>query len=203
MGDSYWIAQAIIVCLSIISWIIEGKALIQLNKALKIQRQNLKVLEVRRLSQAYKFLDNKYNRLCVDTLGKSKLKIDLLEVILVILILINTVLMHLVPNNIGISLLVFGVIIIVALHLISNKGVEGLSDAKKMELKILRVRIKYNKYIKDLSDNDKRILEKEFENVSKSFKNEKNKELEFKNTLNKLKELESKLDRFLKLETVD
>ena len=190
--------------LSIVGWGLCAKVLAKIIVKLKERKRVYKKLEEKRYVN--KYLDDKYNRLYRDTVGKEKVKLDLLELLLFSMMILNV--LALITLEVNIIALVLGVVVGVIVYITSDRTIKDLSDKEEVLLKVLRLRIRFNKYREDLSTNDKNILEKDFEDMIKSFKREsKNKDesdegKKFVNTLKKLESLGVKVDRFLHLETL-
>lgn len=190
--------------LSIVGWGLCAKVLAKIIVKLKERKRIYKELEEKRYVN--KYLDDKYNRIYRDTIGKEKVKLDLLELMLFSIMILNV--LALITLGVNIIALVLGVVVGVIVYITSDRTIKDLSDKEEVLLKVLRLRIRFNKYREDLSTNDKNILEKDFEDMIKSFKREsKNKDesgegKKFANTLKRLESLGVKVDKFLHLETL-
>lgn len=190
--------------LSIVGWGLCAKVLAKIIVKLKDRKRIYKELEEKR--HVNKYLDDKYNRIYRDTIGKEKVKLDLLELMLFSIMILNV--LALITLGVNIIALVLGVVVGVIVYITSDRTIKDLSDKEEVLLKVLRLRIRFNKYREDLSTNDKNILEKDFEDMIKSFKREsKNKDesgegKKFANTLKRLESLGVKVDKFLHLETL-
>lgn len=190
--------------LSIVGWGLCAKVLAKIIVKLKERKRIYKELEEKR--HVTKYLDDKYNRIYRDTIGKEKVKLDLLELLLFSIMILNV--LELITLGVNIIALVLGVVIGVIVYITSDRTIKDLSAKEEILLKMFRLRIRFNKYREELSTNDKNILEKDFEDMFKSFKKElKNKDesgegKKFVNTLKRLESLGVKVDRFLHLETL-
>lgn len=190
--------------LSIVGWGLCAKVLAKIIVKLKERKRIYKELEEKR--HVNKYLDDKYNRIYRDTIGKEKVKLDLLELLLFSIMILNV--LELITLGVNIIALVLGVVIGVIVYITSDRTIKDLSAKEEILLKMFRLRIRFNKYREELSTNDKNILEKDFEDMFKSFKKElKNKDesgegKKFVNTLKRLESLGVKVDRFLHLETL-
>lgn len=190
--------------LSIVGWGLCAKVFAKIIVKLKERKRIYKELEEKR--HINKYLDDKYNRIYRDTIGKEKVKLDLLELLLFSIMILNVLV--LIKIEVNIIALILGAVVGITIYIKSDRTIKDLSAKEEILLKMFRLRIRFNKYREELSTNDKNILEKDFEDMFKSFKKElKNKDesgegKKFVNTLKRLESLGVKVDRFLHLETL-
>lgn len=190
----------IVIC-SILCWVLKAKLFVNIMIALKERRVIYKRLGEKR--KVDKFLDGKYNRLYRDTIGKDKVKIDISELFLILLVILNGLALSMIKTKILVNgTFILGAIIGIVCYIKSNKQIKELSIEKSIELDIFKLRIRFNKYVENLSTSEKHMLEKDFEDILKAFKNDSNKGNEFRNTTRRLEDLEIRLNRFLNIETL-
>lgn len=198
----WWLVQFGVACGSICCWMIIVILISLIIDKKKESIYNYRKLEIKNRKEANTLLDNKYNRFYRDILGTDKVIEDVMVLLLMFILLLNGILSLILRVEVIVMTLVIGGVLGVLCVRAKNKTKRELKEEEKVKLEILRLRIKYNRYLKDLTNNTRVLLERDFENVLKTFRTESTKESDFKNTKARLKELSSRLDRFLKIETI-